>query len=593
MHREQRAVLGRGAEHVGEPGQLLGPQLAVVVARDAGVEGDDAQAVDVVHPVLEAVVVGVEEPLGIRAALVVVAHRPDHDRAHRGRGRLDDRAERRVGVGLGLVGEVAGEDQRLRSRAHLGEAGEGGAQVGDVVDHAVVQPAAADQVRVGEVGDGVPRGGVLAELFHADSLGVDASGQQGLARRSPARRAAVGSGAYRPQRGGPGTRRQRARPARRTGRGDHPAERRRRGRRRPPAPARLGRRPDGRPGRRARRPRHARLGVAAPVPRLRAGRRRRASPRCSPGSASPPSPWSLPLLLAPPLFSRDGWSYAAQGTLAHRGISPYEYGPWSLVGPRSVPGPIVEGVDARWMATPAPYGPVPLIGGDLAAGLTSDPWLLVVAHRLIALAGLVLLAWAVPRLARWCGANPALASCLVLASPLMVVQRRGRAPQRPADARPDGRGARRGARARLGGRRRPRRSRRRREAPRRPGLRRRRAGTLPAAASVATRVRHTLRVRRVAVAALVLPGVVVGPRHRLARRPGGARHREHPAVAAHPRRRLARPGRPARWAQARPTRPSWTWSGCSPRSASSASSAGCCSGCPPATAASRCARSPW
>jgi alpha-1,6-mannosyltransferase len=57
--------------------------------------------------------------------------------------------------------------------------------------------------------------------------------------------------------------------------------------------------------------------------------------------------WSLPLLLAPPLFSRDGWSYAAQGTMADRGISPYEHGPWSLVGPRSVPGPIVEDVDPR------------------------------------------------------------------------------------------------------------------------------------------------------------------------------------------------------------------------------------------------------
>ena len=144
------------------------------------------------------------------------------------------------------------------------------------------------------------------------------------------------------------------------------------------------------------------------------------SRRCSPRVRAATVVWSLPLLLAPPLFSRDGWSYAAQGMLAHRGISPYEHGPWSLVGPRSVPGPIVEGVDPRWMGTPAPYGPVPLIGGDLAAGLTSDPWLLVVAHRGLALVGLVLLAWAVPRLARWCGANPALASGLVLASPLMV-----------------------------------------------------------------------------------------------------------------------------------------------------------------------------
>lgn len=130
--------------------------------------------------------------------------------------------------------------------------------------------------------------------------------------------------------------------------------------------------------------------------------------------------WSLPLLLAPPLFSRDGWSYAAQGTMADRGISPYEHGPWSLVGPRSVPGPIVEGVDPRWMGTPTPYGPVPLIGGDLATGLTGDPWLLVLAHRGMALVGLVLLAWAVPRLACWCGANPALASVLVVASPLMI-----------------------------------------------------------------------------------------------------------------------------------------------------------------------------
>ncbi len=220
--------------------------------------------------------------------------------------------------------------------------------------------------------------------------------------------------------------------------------------------------------------------------------------------------WSLPLLLAPPLFSRDGWSYAAQGMLAHRGISPYEHGPWSLVGPRSVPGPIVEGVDARWMATPTPYGPLPLIGGDLAAGLTSDPWLLVVAHRAIALAGLVLLAWAVPRLASWCGANPALASCLVLVSPLMVANgvaglhndllMVGLMAAALVVAREHGWVA----GAVLGGL---------AAGVKLPG------GlvcvavvlvTLPAASSVAARLRHTARVGVVAVAALVVPGVVAG-----------------------------------------------------------------------------------
>ena len=124
--------------------------------------------------------------------------------------------------------------------------------------------------------------------------------------------------------------------------------------------------------------------------------------------------WSAPLLLAPPLFSRDGWSYAAQGALTHADISPYEW------GPRILGGPIMQAVDPRWLDTPAPYGPLPLILGDLAAGLTGNPWPLVVAHRLVALGGLALLAWAVPRLADWCGASPALASAFVLCSPLVL-----------------------------------------------------------------------------------------------------------------------------------------------------------------------------
>lgn len=124
--------------------------------------------------------------------------------------------------------------------------------------------------------------------------------------------------------------------------------------------------------------------------------------------------WSAPLVLAPPLFSRDGWSYAAQGVLTHFKISPYEHGPGVLVGP------IVQGVDPRWMETAAPYGPIPLLFGDAVAGLTGNPWMLVVAHRFLALLGLALLAWSVPRLAAWAGMNPALASAVVLCSPLML-----------------------------------------------------------------------------------------------------------------------------------------------------------------------------
>jgi hypothetical protein len=124
--------------------------------------------------------------------------------------------------------------------------------------------------------------------------------------------------------------------------------------------------------------------------------------------------WSAPLVLAPPLFSNDGWSYAAQGVLTRLGASPYEHGPGLL------DGPIVEAVDPRWMETPTPYGPVPLILGDLGSHLTGNPWLLVVGHRVVALIGLALLAWSVPKLATWTGAHPALATAVAIASPLMM-----------------------------------------------------------------------------------------------------------------------------------------------------------------------------
>ncbi len=124
--------------------------------------------------------------------------------------------------------------------------------------------------------------------------------------------------------------------------------------------------------------------------------------------------WCLPLLLAPPMFSRDGWSYAAQGTLTHLELSPYVWTPSVL------DGPIWEAVDPMWRNTTTPYGPVPLLWGAVAADLTVDPWLLVIAHRLLALVGLGLLAYAVPRLAARSGVSGARASALVIASPLMM-----------------------------------------------------------------------------------------------------------------------------------------------------------------------------
>ena len=37
--------------------------------------------------------------------------------------------------------------------------------------------------------------------------------------------------------------------------------------------------------------------------------------------------WCLPLVVAPALFSRDVYSYLAQGTILHLGLSPYHHAP--------------------------------------------------------------------------------------------------------------------------------------------------------------------------------------------------------------------------------------------------------------------------
>jgi hypothetical protein len=124
--------------------------------------------------------------------------------------------------------------------------------------------------------------------------------------------------------------------------------------------------------------------------------------------------WSAPLLLAPPLFSRDAWSYAAQGALVAKGYNPYD------VGPGVLSGHIIEAVDPMWMQTPAPYGPLPLAYGGLVAHVTMNPYTLMLAHRLLAVLGIVLIAWAVPRLASACRVDPAFATWLVVLNPMLI-----------------------------------------------------------------------------------------------------------------------------------------------------------------------------
>ncbi len=125
--------------------------------------------------------------------------------------------------------------------------------------------------------------------------------------------------------------------------------------------------------------------------------------------------WTVPLLLAPPLFSNDGWSYVATGVLDGRGLSPY------VVPPSVLPATILSGVSQVWRSTTSPYGPLSLEWGAMFSHLTLDPWWLLVSYRGLAGIGLLLLVVAVPRLAVRAGRDPARASAMAVASPLVVV----------------------------------------------------------------------------------------------------------------------------------------------------------------------------
>ncbi|MEU6091844.1 polyprenol phosphomannose-dependent alpha 1,6 mannosyltransferase MptB [Streptomyces sp. NPDC047085] len=126
--------------------------------------------------------------------------------------------------------------------------------------------------------------------------------------------------------------------------------------------------------------------------------------------------WAGPLLLAPPLFSRDVYSYLAQGAMVDAHMDVYAEGPDTLGGP------LADEVAPVWQHTAAPYGPAflglasalsALTRGELPAGL--------LGMRLLALLGVALMAAALPRLARHSGADPAAALWLGALNPLVLL----------------------------------------------------------------------------------------------------------------------------------------------------------------------------
>ncbi|MCX4091301.1 polyprenol phosphomannose-dependent alpha 1,6 mannosyltransferase MptB [Nocardia sp. alder85J] len=128
--------------------------------------------------------------------------------------------------------------------------------------------------------------------------------------------------------------------------------------------------------------------------------------------------WILPLSVAPPLYSTDVYSYLAQSEIARRGMDPYVVGPASGLGVGNI---LTMNVPNIWRETPAPYGPLILWIGRGIAQITGDNIIFGVwAHRTLALGGVALIVWALPRLSRRCGVAPVSALWLGAANPLVL-----------------------------------------------------------------------------------------------------------------------------------------------------------------------------
>jgi alpha-1,6-mannosyltransferase len=126
--------------------------------------------------------------------------------------------------------------------------------------------------------------------------------------------------------------------------------------------------------------------------------------------------WIVPLLFAPPLFTRDIFSYLAQGALPLNGFDPY------AVGPEAMPGILSDNVHFFWQDTPAPYGPLfILLAKGIAALIGENIILGVILMRLALLPGLALLVWALPELTRRLGGRVPVTLWIAVANPMMVI----------------------------------------------------------------------------------------------------------------------------------------------------------------------------
>ena len=128
--------------------------------------------------------------------------------------------------------------------------------------------------------------------------------------------------------------------------------------------------------------------------------------------------WAVPLLVTPPLFSRDVYSYLAIGSMMVHDFNPYSAGPYDTLGDSD---PYAHQVDVRWQHTASPYGPVYLLIAKAVVTVAGQNVVLgTLLQRLVEVIGVALIVWALPRLARICGFDPVAALWLGALNPLVL-----------------------------------------------------------------------------------------------------------------------------------------------------------------------------
>ena len=128
------------------------------------------------------------------------------------------------------------------------------------------------------------------------------------------------------------------------------------------------------------------------------------------------SMWTLPLVFAGPLLSRDVYSYLMQGAMVRDGFDPYTQG--AAVNP----GPFLLEVSHDWRNTTTPYGPVHLFIGRVITGLTGDHVSAgVICYKVVSLAGFAMIAWAVVRIAQHLDASASWALWMGVANPVVLL----------------------------------------------------------------------------------------------------------------------------------------------------------------------------